>query len=322
MNVDVVLIGRNEGERLVKSLSSIAPQARRVVYVDSGSTDDSLANAKKFGAKTVELDMSIPFTAARARNAGYKALMMNDNPPDAVQFMDGDCIMLEGWLEHAFEKLQLIENLGLVTGRQAELNRDITIFNQLSDFEWKRPVGSIEACTGNMMVRVPAFDAVGGFDASLIAGEDDEFCTRLRKAGWHLVRIPEKMALHDGGRMRFSQWWKRAIRTGHAFAQIGHMHPEYWYRERLRGWFYGLILPVIAISGAFISFAAPVMVIGIYALSYLKTMRNLQLEGLPMHEALKQAIFLSLSKFPNFLGMLRYYWRCLRGKQMHLIEYK
>ncbi len=322
MSVDVVLIGRNEGARLVKSLASVVSQARRVIYVDSGSTDDSLANARCVGAEIVELDMSVPFTAARARNIGFEALMMHGNPPEAVQFLDGDCILSAGWLERAFEKLQIEDNLGLVTGCQAELKRDITVFNQMSDFEWKRPVGPIKACTGNMMVRVSAFEAVGGFDASLIAGEDDEFCTRMRKAGWHLLRIPDHMALHDGGKMRFVQWWRRAVRTGHAFAQVGQMHPGYWRRERLRGWVFGLLLPFIAVMGAFFSFAAPTLVVILYAFFYLKTMRGLRLNGLPTHEARTHAVFLTLSKFPNVFGMLRYHWFRLCRKQMRIIEYK
>lgn len=322
MSVDVVLIGRNEGERLVKSLTSVLPQARRVIYVDSGSTDDSVTTARAIGAEIVELDMSVPFTAARARNAGFDAVMAHDTPPDAVQFLDGDCIMESEWLEQASERLRAEADLGLVTGLQSELHRDMTVFNQISDFEWKRPEGEIDACGGNMMVRVAAFQAVGGFDPTVIAAEDDEFCTRLRKAGWRLFRIAEYMSKHDGGRLRFSQWWRRAERTGHGFAQVGHIHPDYFVTERQRVWAYGLLLPLLAVFGAIASPVLPVLVIGVYALSYLKTMRGLQSEGLPAHEARTHAVFLTLSKFPNVIGMFRYHWRRLRHAQMRIIEYK
>jgi GT2 family glycosyltransferase len=322
MRVDVVLIGRNEGERLVLSLASVAPQARRVVYVDSGSTDDSVANARKAGAEVVILDMSHPFTAARARNAGFDALMAHDDPPEIVQFLDGDCIMSTGWLDAASTVMRNTPDLGLVTGLQAELRRDITVYNQLSDFEWKRPTGEIDACSGNMMVRVTAFLAVGGFNPEIIAAEDDEICTRLRKGGWRLIRIAENMALHDGGVLHFSQWWKRAQRTGHGFAQVGHLHPEYFLRERQRGWVYGLILPLVALFGALLSPWVPLLVLGIYALSYLKTMRGLQTAGLPANEAMRHAGFLTLSKFPNLIGMVRYHWRRLNHLQMLIIEYK
>ena len=86
--VAAVVIGRNEGARLVASLASLGGVGR-VVYVDSGSTDNSLQAARVHGAQVVALDMSRPFTAARARNAGTAAL--DDPAPAFVQFLDGDC---------------------------------------------------------------------------------------------------------------------------------------------------------------------------------------------------------------------------------------
>ncbi len=322
MQVDVVLIGRNEGERLVKSLASVTPQARNVVYVDSGSTDQSVDNAKRAGALVVNLDMSVPFTAARARNAGFEKLLELDETPQFVQFLDGDCIMSAGWLAHGASAMMSDAGLGLVTGIQAELRRDTTVFNQMSDFEWKRPAGPIDACSGNMMVRVSAFEDVGGFNPDVIAAEDDEFCTRLRNAGWRLVRIAEPMSLHDGGVLRFEQWWKRAERTGHGFAQVGQMHPNYFVRERQRGWVYGLALPGVAIAGAFVSPWVPLGVLALYGASYWKTAQGLKAEGLPSDEAMRHAAFLTLSKFPNVIGMIRYHWRRFSHAQMRIIEYK
>lgn len=322
MSVDVVLIGRNEGDKLVMSLASVAPQARRMVYVDSGSTDRSVANAEKAGALVVKLDMSVPFTAARARNEGFAALMAQDAPPDVVQFLDGDCIMADDWIGKAEAQLRSDDSLALVTGQQREMRRDASVYNQMFDVEWSRPAGDILACPGNMMVRVVAFQAVGGFNPTVIAAEDDEFCTRLRKAGWRLMRISEPMAGHDANMTRFSQWWKRAERTGHGFAQVGHLHRDYFVRERQRGWVYGLILPGLAILGASASHAVPVLVLGLYAVSYWKTVRGLKSEGLAQSEARAHAVFLTLSKFPNVIGMIRYHWRRLSQAQMRIIEYK
>lgn len=322
MSVDVVLIGRNEGARLVVSLQSVLQQARRVVYVDSGSTDDSVANATKAGAQVVNLDMSIPFTAGRARNEGFDALMAFDDPPECVQFLDGDCIMAPGWLDAASAHMRAHSDLAIVTGEQEELHRDTTVFNQMSDFEWKRSVGDIEACGGNMMVRTSAFHDLGGFNTTVIAAEDDELCTRLRKAGWRLERIARHMSKHDGGRLRFAQWWKRAERTGHGFAQVGTLHPDYFVAERRRAWMYGLVLPIVAVIGAFGSPLVPALVFGVFALSFWKTSHGLQRDGLPPSEALHHAVFLTLGKFPNLIGMLRYHWRRLSDAQMRIIEYK
>jgi len=67
----VVVIGRNEGERLKRCLRSI-PTGYPVVYVDSGSSDDSVAFALSTGAIGDEMDNASGCTGARAGNAGRR----------------------------------------------------------------------------------------------------------------------------------------------------------------------------------------------------------------------------------------------------------
>ena len=65
--IGVIAIGRNEGERLRRCLDSVVGKGFSVVYVDSNSTDGSVDFARSVGAEVVELDMSLPFSAARAQ---------------------------------------------------------------------------------------------------------------------------------------------------------------------------------------------------------------------------------------------------------------
>ncbi|MCD1617412.1 glycosyltransferase [Salipiger marinus] len=316
--VDIVLIGRNEGARLVAALASLPGQARQVVYVDSGSTDSSVAEARRAGAQVVELDMSVPFTAARARNAGFAAL----TDPDFVMFVDGDCTLVPGFVSAAVAHLSRHPELALVTGWRSEIHRDSSIFNQLCDFEWRRPVGRILGCGGDMLVRAEAFRHVGGFGDSIIASEDEEFGTRLRKAGWALERLPLEMTRHDADMHRFGQWWRRAVRTGHGFAHVGHLHPDYFARERQRVLAYALVLPLLSLALALVSPWLLLVPLAIYALNYLRTQQGLRRAGLPKREARQHALFIALSKFPNLVGMATYHLRRLRNAQMRIIEYK
>lgn len=316
--VDIVLIGRNEGSRLVAALASLPGQARQVVYVDSGSTDSSVAEARRAGAQVVELDMSVPFTAARARNAGFAALI----DPDFVMFVDGDCTLVPGFVSAAVAHLSRHPELALVTGWRSEIHRDSSIFNQLCDFEWRRPVGRILGCGGDMLVRAEAFRHVGGFGDSIIASEDEEFGTRLRKAGWALERLPLEMTRHDADMHRFGQWWRRAVRTGHGFAHVGHLHPDYFARERQRVLAYALVLPLLSLALALVSPWLLLVPLAIYALNYLRTQQGLRRAGLPKREARQHALFIALSKFPNLVGMATYHIRRLRNAQMRIIEYK
>ncbi len=312
-----VAIGRNEGERLKACLRSLVQVCDRVVYVDSGSQDDSVAFARSIGVDVVELDTSTPFTAARARNAGFEALLA-DEELDLVQFVDGDCKVQPGWLEAGMVALDLNPDLGLVTGWRSEIRPQDSVYNQMCDVEWHRPAGPIIACGGDMMVRVAAFQLTGGFDPTVIAAEDDEFCLRLAQAGWKLERLPVEMTLHDAAMTRFGQWWQRAKRAGHGFAQLGRMHPPHFLRERVRVWVYGLALPLIFVLGLFTWRWLSVAVLALYALSFWKTWRGLS--GQPM--AARQAALLTLAKFPNLLGMLTYHRRRRTGDDMRIIEYK
>ncbi len=212
-DVGIVVIGRNEGPRLRRCLESL--QQWRVVYVDSGSTDGSAALAKSLGAEVVELDPRRPFSAARARNEGFARLRQIEPQAAHVQFVDGDCEVINGWVETAAARLNAHPGCAVVAGRLRERHPEASIYNRLCDLEWDVPAGEARSCGGVAMFRAAAFAEVGGFDDTIIAGEEPELCLRLRRRGWKIWRLKDEMALHDAAMTRFGQWWKRAVRGGY-----------------------------------------------------------------------------------------------------------
>ncbi len=322
VNIGAVVIGRNEGERLVSCLNSLQSEVDLIVYVDSGSTDGSVEAARALGADCVLLDDDAPFTAARARNAGFERIMARPDAPDVVQFVDGDCTLEKGYLTHAAAALIGDKGLALVTGWRAERDPNASVYNAMCDFEWHRPAGEIIACGGDMMVRAHAFEAVEGFNPHVIAAEDDEFCTRLRKEGWRLLRLPIPMTHHDANMLTFKQWWSRAVRTGHGFEQVNDLHPSYFKRERLRMWVYGAALPFLGLVGAVMSWPLLAIVLAVFATSYVRSVRGLEKAGLPRLQAAHHALYLFLSKFPNIIGAATYRKRKRTGADMVIIEYK
>ena len=160
--VGLVAIGRNEGVRLKACLLSALSQVALVVYVDSGSTDGSLELARSIGADTVELDLSTPFTAARGRNEGFARLRQLAPDIEFVQFVDGDCQIVDGWLQRAQQELAAKPELAVVCGRRREQYPEATAYNRLCDLEWDTPVGEAKACGGDSMMRVSAFEQVDG----------------------------------------------------------------------------------------------------------------------------------------------------------------
>jgi glycosyltransferase involved in cell wall biosynthesis len=109
---------------------------------------------------------------------------------------------------------------GIIREREPERS----IYNWLCHQEWNGPLGEIAACAGNVMHRSAALAAAGGYREDVIAAEEDELCFRLRAASWRLWRLDREMAVHDAAMTRFSQWWRRSMRAGYAFASLGLFH--------------------------------------------------------------------------------------------------
>jgi GT2 family glycosyltransferase len=323
MKTGVVVIGRNEGNRLKKCFNSLGNSASTIVYVDSGSTDGSQELALSIGIDLVSLDMRTPFTAARARNEGFERLRALDNDVSYVQFLDGDCELESDWLEAAVKFLDRHEEVAVVCGRLREKYPNQSIYNTLCDLEWDTPAGNVKACGGIAMMRVHAFEQMRGFKNDLIAGEEPELCLRLRAAGWRIWRLANEMAVHDAAMTHFSQWWNRTIRSGFAIAQGAYLHgssPEkYKVRESLSVWFWGLALPALIFlisllatpAGLLLLLAYPFQVIRI-ALTQKKSIKNNWL----------RSFFLVIGKFPEMLGQVKFWWAYISRHKQSLIEYK
>ena len=328
-DIGFVVIGRNEGERLVRCLDAITELAPGLplVYVDSGSTDGSTAAATERGATVVELDTSIPLSAARARNEGFAAL--RESHPDAgfVQFMDGDCELAPGWIDRAREAFAASDDLGVVCGLLRERHPEASVYNRLCDIEWNAALGEVRSVGGNAAYRVEPFGAVGGFDSDVVAGEEPELCYRLRHKGWRVLRLDAPMATHDAAMTRFGQWWKRSERAGLAAAQGAWLHgrgPERFNVRRVASnvaW--GLILPFLAIL-----LAVPTRGLSIVAVAALFALMAARVwigarrshgakPGLALY-----GLFTAIGKIPQALGAVRFAWRRLIGAAPRVVEYK
>lgn len=321
--VGVVAIGRNEGERLRQCVQSVLGRAALVVYVDSGSTDGSVHMARQSGCEIVELDMRIPFTAARARNEGFTRLRQLAPAIPYVQFVDGDCQVVVGWLEKASSFLDAHGDVAVVCGRRRERDPARSIYNWLCDMEWDTAIGEAKACGGDALIRADAFEALGGYRPDLIAGEEPELCVRLRTAGWHIWRIDAEMTLHDAAMTQFGQWWRRTVRSGYAFAQGANIHgsaPEqHGVWESRRAWLWGIWLPLLCVAcglmlspwgwAAFLIFPSQVL---------RQTVRS---RGTVRDRALL-ALFQMLSRFPEAWGQIKFLADRLLGRRSRLIEYK
>jgi len=315
MRIGIITIGRNEGDRLKVCLTAAcARQDAVVVYVDSGSTDSSVQWAESFGVHVVALDLTTPFTAARARNEGYARLMQIDPTVDFIQFLDGDCELQPGWIDKAITELGIKPRAAIVCGRRRERFPNASIYNKLCDMEWATPIGRAKSCGGDMLIRKEAFEQVGGYNGDIIAGEEPEMCVRLRQAGWEIWRIDAEMTRHDAAMSRFGQWWKRNVRAGHAFAEGFDRHgspPELFNAKQVKSnrvwgalWFIPLAWPLHFLLAA--------------KIAHFRYWRH--------HDSFTASqvygMSTALGKLPQFLGQRTFDTNKRDGKRAGIIEYK
>jgi GT2 family glycosyltransferase len=367
-DVGVVAIGRNEGDRLVRCLESVVGRSAAVVYVDSASDDKSVENAKRIGAEVVEFDKNTPFTAALARNMGTTGLKEifshapgtpsspspgipgegrggggttvannHETPPTLkyIQFVDGDCEVRAEWLHKARAVLEADPKLAAVCGRRRERFAKKSTYNRLIDIEWNTPVGPAKNVGGDSMFRLEAFDSVGGFDPTVMAGEEPQLCLRIRHGGWTIRRIDAEMTLHDAAMTRFSQWWRRNVRAGYGTLDVHRrfeVEGERIYGKLVRSatlWAVGYPLAIAlawiiggicfgAKTGAIIA----AIVFAALPLQIARQSLRSFAQGKPPRVALAYGFFTVLSKWAWFVGQVKYVRDRQRGRGLQLIEYK
>lgn len=298
-----VVIGRNEGERLGRCLASLRGEDIPAIYVDSASTDDSVALARHYGATVHPLAMDRPFTAARARSEGFAVLCEQLGTPDYVFFVDGDCEVEAGWPDAATRFLAEAPDFAVVCGRRRERAPQASPYNAAMDREWASPIGQATACGGDAVFRVAAYQQAGGFDPGMLAGEEPELCARLRQRGWKVMRLDVPMTIHDAAMTRFAQWWQRAVRSGfgyaQAWAQTRSAPGGALYRIQMaRALAWAGALPLLAVIGALTVHPA--------LLAVWPSLALLQFLRLARRDGTHAALLAVAGKYAELIGILRY----------------
>lgn len=330
--VGLVIIGRNEGERFVACLASL-PKDIPAVYVDSGSTDSSVANAEAAGVHVAVLASDHGFTAARARNLGWHTLIGIRPDLDFIQFIDGDCSLDSGWLDKARIAIEQNDKLAVVFGRRRERYPERSLYNAQCDREWDVPIGQVLSCGGDAFMRRVALDQVRGYNGNLIAGEEPDLCLRMRSLGWKICRIDAEMTLHDAAILTFGGWWQRARRAGHAYAEHVFIHGRdaipSWLRAMASMLVWALLLPFVALAGLILGlvssslwFFAPLAVAILYIFQFVRLSRKTVSLGFSARTSRAEAFLMIVAKFAHLAGAATFLLNFIRGKRPVLMEYK
>ncbi len=296
--------------RLKTCLESARGESDSILYVDSGSTDGSVDLCMEMGIEVHSLDPSSPFSAARARNEGFKIITELSPDTEYVQFIDGDCELDNNWLSHAVKFLSSNDRYAIVCGEVEERFPDHSIYNRLCQIEWATLPGDTESCGGIFLVRCCAFMEAKGFNQSLVAGEEPELCYRLRKSGWKIHKLAKKMVTHDADMHKFSQWWVRMTRSGYAYAHGYFLHRSdkkgFCRRESFRIWFWAFILPAALLLFSFFLQEAIVFIPAVYGFQFFRIWKSATEALGDSQDALTFAFFNLFGKWPELTGQFKY----------------
>ena len=326
--VSIVIIGRNEGQRLVRCLESVRAMVGRgssteIVYVDSGSTDGSVQCALHFGASVVPLNGRC--TAARARNAGWRAAN-----GEWILFLDGDTVVHPAFLSTALDHAA-DPQVAAVWGHRRELKPTANFYHRVLDLDWVYAPGPSEFCGGDVLMRRQVLESAGGFDETLIAGEEPELCARLRGQDHVILHIDAPMTGHDLAISRFSQYWKRAVRAGYAYAQLRHRTRNYiqpmWSGETLRNLVRGAALAALLIllplsSLAFRNWLPLGLALVLTAALIVRTAFRARWKSTDAFTLLCYGVHSHFQQFPILAGQIAYRRDMAAAHRRDLIEYK
>ena len=331
--IDCVLIGVNSAKTLGRCIESIRagsypPEKLRICYADGGSTDDSIAVAKRYaGVKVLALTPEYP-TPGLGRNAGWKS-----GSAPLVHFFDSDTIVDPEWFRTAVERMRDIR-LGAVNGFRRELHPEFSVYNWIGDLEWNGPVGESDCFGGDVLIRREALEATGGYDETLVGGEDPELSRRVIRAGWKIERIDAVMTRHDLAMSTVKQYLKRAYRSGYGFAAVRAREAKYgndfWKADLRKIIIKGCgfiaaeslaMVTLLAIRPSVISIlmATALSLAGIpllFSPRLFKVGKFMEANHLNRKEAKIYAWHCSVTVLPQLFGVARYYAGALTGRPL------
>jgi glycosyltransferase involved in cell wall biosynthesis len=325
--LSVVVIGRNEGARLERCLRSIEaiekPGEVEIIYVDSASTDGSPQLAASFGAKVIEVRPRRP-TAALGRNAGWRAAA-----GPFVLFLDGDTILHPAFVVDSLRDFQ--PETAIVWGHRREIHPEATVYNRVCDLDWIYPLGIINFCGGDALMRREALEQVNGYDENLIAGEEPEMCQRMQARGWKIFHADRPMTGHDLAMTQWSQYWRRATRTGYAYAEVSERFrgtaTPLWEEDARRNRSRAKVLLAVCAAGILgsIVLLSPwpaLLMVAFFGLIVVRTALKSRWKSPSFTTRLLYGIHSHLQQIPIWLGQLQYARDRRAGRIRGLIEYK
>ena len=314
--IGVVIIGINAEKFLSDCIESVLncdyPSNRlEMVYVDGGSSDQSIEIAANYPELRIfQLNSDHP-TPGKGRNIGWKML---DTP--YIQFLDADTMIDKDWFKNGLPHL-LQPNIAAVCGHRRERHPDKNCYHMIGNMEWNYETGPCRYFGGDVLIKRDVLVDTKGFDENLIAGEDPELSYRIRQKKLNILRIDKPMTLHDLNMATFKQYLRRAYRSGYGYAEIATKYwretEKLWTRETIRVIAKTVVPFSFLIMGMAMGYSKEGLITAatIFAWPLMKTHKFKSHFSQTWGKSILYSLHICLVIYPQFAGVIRYLFGAL-----------
>jgi glycosyltransferase involved in cell wall biosynthesis len=222
--VTIGICVKNGEETIASALESITAQSYphqliEILLVDDGSEDNTLKVVKQCLSTTDILSQVFSDSwrgLGKARN-----IVIREASGNYIIWVDADEILANDFVARQVDMIENNPKAGVVSGRLSILEHENVILAldlipnvvEYSRQDWKSAAKL--PGTGGTTYRVAAARQVGGFDEELSGlGEDIEIASRMREAGWQVIRGEGVFYEKHGNLTTWMNLLKRSVSQG------------------------------------------------------------------------------------------------------------
>jgi N-acetylglucosaminyl-diphospho-decaprenol L-rhamnosyltransferase len=240
----IIIVNWNGGELLRRTVESVTVSPPSIEYevvvVDNASTDDSVAMLRTSKVARELTDRGRLRIIENSDNRGFgpannQAFALTD--ASLLFLLNPDTEVTAGSIDRLLATIQSNSRIAAVGPRLLNVDGSLQIS------VWRNPPAAWEILLSQLklylllprrfrgelllgghwdhnrersvpmlggaaiLVRRTVIEEVGGFDERFhVYGEDNEWCLRILRAGWHMVFQPEAVILHHGAQSSLQRW--------------------------------------------------------------------------------------------------------------------
>lgn len=224
--VTVGICVRNGASTLRKAIECVMIQdypheLMEVIFVDDGSTDDTLFIMKYYASK---MDMNVKVFHHKWKGLGYtRNVVVNNASGDYILWVDADLILPFNYITKMIEFMERNNRVAIAAGSYEMLDqKNLAAFlDNVEYVAYRYKSGTNLPGTGGAIFRVKVMREIGGFDESIKGScEDIDIAYRLLKNGWTIVR--DLVPFYSQGKEGWKNYWVHSLWHGYGAHYFKH----------------------------------------------------------------------------------------------------